>query len=527
MESSSSSWSSSSSSQPLENGSLVHSLSLLSRHEITHPSSIYPSIYRHDRERENGLADEANCTIQRSDGQVPVDSENGVNGNGESTGPEIADISSSSNVSPEADEVMQTQEPEAPAAPEALPAFAPVFTSTPTSAPEPAPTAAPTSAPGIISYKVYSNNDSNETLEALISLKNIFSKQLPKMPREYIVRLVFDKRHKSFAICKDGRIIGGICYRPYHEQRFGEIAFCAISANEQVRGYGTILMNNLKVYTQKEGLEYYLTYADNYAIGYFQKQGFSKHIAMPKERWFGYIKDYDGGTLMECYIHPGVDYTNVNDLVATQRAYIYKKIHQQSKSDVVYDAPALFVENERNFQNGKQESLPSPQKRKSEGLNEKPRRYKSICDVPGVLEAGHVGQVVGKGSTERDRQASATKLANALDATFKKIRAAPCAKCFLEPVTEEDAEGYNDVIKHPIDLYTIGLRLREGDYYRSKDMLRSDLLRIASNCKLFTPDVTSEYHRDAISFENLVIEQFTDADADTKNKGPGDQQTSA
>jgi hypothetical protein len=33
-----------------------------------------------------------------------------------------------------------------------------------------------------------------------------------------------------------------------------------------------------------------VTYADNYAIGYFKKQGFSKSISMPKERWFGYIK---------------------------------------------------------------------------------------------------------------------------------------------------------------------------------------------------------------------------------------------
>ena len=157
-----------------------------------------------------------------------------------------------------------------------------------------------------ITYKIFTNDNTDDSLIALIELKNIFSKQLPKMPREYIVRLVFDKRHKSFAICLNGRIIGGICYRPYKEQRFGEIAFCAISATEQVRGFGTSLMNHLKKHVQVEGLEYFLTYADNYAIGYFQKQGFSKTIAMPKERWFGYIKDYDGGTLMECYIHPGI-----------------------------------------------------------------------------------------------------------------------------------------------------------------------------------------------------------------------------
>lgn len=37
-------------------------------------------------------------------------------------------------------------------------------------------------------------------------------------------------------------------------------------------------------------MEYFLTYADNYAIGYFQKQGFSKTLSMSKERYMGYIK---------------------------------------------------------------------------------------------------------------------------------------------------------------------------------------------------------------------------------------------
>jgi histone acetyltransferase len=112
------------------------------------------------------------------------------------------------------------------------------------------------------------------------------------------------------------------------EQRFGEIAFCAISGSEQVKGYGTLLLNHLKTHVQKDSkssswysevrsidtvykynslshspllsplsltlfacaleLEYFLTYADNYAIGYFQKQGFSKSISMPNKR---YVRD--------------------------------------------------------------------------------------------------------------------------------------------------------------------------------------------------------------------------------------------
>ena len=61
-----------------------------------------------------------------------------------------------------------------------------------------------------ISYRIVVNDNSNEAGEDLIALKNIFSKQLPKMPREYIVRLVFDRRHISIAICNGKRVIGTI-----------------------------------------------------------------------------------------------------------------------------------------------------------------------------------------------------------------------------------------------------------------------------------------------------------------------------
>lgn len=72
-----------------------------------------------------------------------------------------------------------------------------------------------------------------------------------------------------------------------------------------LQGYGTRLMNHLKEAAKLDGLTHFLTYADNYAIGYFRKQGFTKHVSMPPERWVGYIKDYDGGTLMECTVASG------------------------------------------------------------------------------------------------------------------------------------------------------------------------------------------------------------------------------
>jgi histone acetyltransferase len=70
----------------------------------------------------------------------------------------------------------------------------------------------------------------------LIGLKNLFQKQLPKMPREYITRLVLDNNHYSMAIVKRGwRVVGGICYRPFESRGFAEIVFCAVDSSEQIR----------------------------------------------------------------------------------------------------------------------------------------------------------------------------------------------------------------------------------------------------------------------------------------------------
>jgi histone acetyltransferase len=47
---------------------------------------------------------------------------------------------------------------------------------------------------------------------------------------------------------------------------------------------------------------------------------------MPTERWKGYIKDYDGGTLMECYIHPFIDYSNISSLIRSQKQFVIEQI---------------------------------------------------------------------------------------------------------------------------------------------------------------------------------------------------------
>lgn len=42
-------------------------------------------------------------------------------------------------------------------------------------------------------------------------------------------------------------IPSGITYRPFPGRKFAEIVFCAISSDQQVKGYGAHLMSHLKV----------------------------------------------------------------------------------------------------------------------------------------------------------------------------------------------------------------------------------------------------------------------------------------
>ena len=43
------------------------------------------------------------------------------------------------------------------------------------------------------------------------------------------------RKHKTLALVKDGRVIGGVCFRMFPTQGFTEIVFCAVTSNEQVK----------------------------------------------------------------------------------------------------------------------------------------------------------------------------------------------------------------------------------------------------------------------------------------------------
>uniref|UniRef100_A0A8C7WP93 histone acetyltransferase n=1 Tax=Oryzias sinensis TaxID=183150 RepID=A0A8C7WP93_9TELE len=335
---------------------------------------------------------------------------------------------------------------------------------------------------GIIEFHVIGNSLSQKSnkkiLMWLVGLQNVFSHQLPRMPKEYITRLVFDPKHKTLALIKDGRVIGGICFRMFPTQGFTEIVFCAVTSNEQVKGYGTHLMNHLKEYHIKHNILYFLTYADEYAIGYFKKQGFSKDIKVAKSRYLGYIKDYEGATLMECELNPRIPYTELSHIIKRQKEIIKKLIERkQSQIRKVYPGLTCF----------------------KEGVRQIP-----VESIPGIRETGWKPSNKDKSKEVKDPDV----LYNTLKNLLAQIKTHPDAWPFMEPVKKSEAPDYYEIIRFPIDLKTMTDRLKNR-YYVTKKLFIADLQRIISNCREYNPP-DSEYCKCANTLEKFFYFKLKD-----------------
>lgn len=89
---------------------------------------------------------------------------------------------------------------------------------------------------GVIKVMSVQNDRQPRSMVLMTGLKTLFQKQLPKMPREYIARLVFDSNSKALAIVKRGyKVVGGICFRPFPQRGFAEIVFFATASVDQVK----------------------------------------------------------------------------------------------------------------------------------------------------------------------------------------------------------------------------------------------------------------------------------------------------
>lgn len=317
---------------------------------------------------------------------------------------------------------------------------------------------------GRIEFRVVNNDNTKENLMVLTGLKNIFQKQLPKMPKEYIARLVYDRSHLSMAVVrKPLTVVGGITYRPFEKREFGEIVFCAISSTEQVRGYGAHLMNHLKDYVRNTtNIKHFLTYADNYAIGYFKKQGFTKEITLEKSIWMGYIKDYEGGTLMQCTMLPRIRYLDAAKILLLQEAALRRKIRTISKSHII--RPGLKV-----FKDVKNIKPVDP------------------MTIPGLKEAGWTPEMDELAQRPK-RGPHYASMQNILTELQNHAAAWP----FLQPVNREEVPDYYDFIKEPMDLSTMEVKL-ENNRYEKMEKFIYDARLIFNNCRMYNGENTSYF----------------------------------
>lgn len=329
---------------------------------------------------------------------------------------------------------------------------------------------------GDISFQVVNNDGKPRSMIILTGLKCIFQKQLPKMPKDYIARLVYDRTHLSIAIVKrppagsfaesselPGEVVGGITYRPFKGRQFAEIVFCAISSDQQVKGYGAHLMSHLKDYVKATSdVMHFLTYADNYAIGYFKKQGFTKEITLDKPKWMGYIKDYEGGTIMQCSMLPKIRYLESGRLLLKQKASVHAKIRAVSKSYEVHPPPAQW----RKVAAG--EPLPAIDPLSIEAI-----------------------KVTGwsKDMDELAQQPRRNPSHSMLMQLLSTLQTSSAAWPFLQPVNGDEVHDYYDVIKEPMDLGTMERKLDQDQYETVEDFVK-DVLLLVRNCKRYNAETT-------------------------------------
>lgn len=332
----------------------------------------------------------------------------------------------------------------------------------------------------------------------MIDAMNIFGRQLPNMGTIYISRLVFDIKAFTVIIFYQGRAHGGICSRVFDEEKFIEIAFCAVDYQLQGKGHGRLLMNYLKDNIQIMRILDIITCADNEAVNYFRKMGFNKNeILMNPKRWVGCIKDYDGITLVHCKLRDDIVYLKFHMALKKQIELLCKKTgvcfnqtfkkletrfkpFPQAPSVVCISLPEILS---KYTLNGKSNAL---QKQYLNGYDTRMKRLKEkIIDIFESLESD------------------------------KKF-----ADAFERPLTEDIAQGYFTKVKKPMDFLTIRKRLiRFNDYYKRPNLFALDIKLICDNCKLYNnPD--SYYYKLANElmkkFTQLYNESFPDYPLDFK-----------
>lgn len=175
-----------------------------------------------------------------------------------------------------------------------------------------------------LQYRVIRNDGTQQSLVWLLEMRNIIMVQLSNLQASYITRFIFDRNHQTLLIISDGSVVGGMVFRLF--PKLAELVFCTLGRKFHTNGYGSYMMSVFKTYLQTIGIHNIFTYADNTAIVFFNRHGFTKNSSLKYEEWKSYLKDYENATLLSCTINPNVDYLMIHAAIDAQLLEVQKKL---------------------------------------------------------------------------------------------------------------------------------------------------------------------------------------------------------
>lgn len=219
---------------------------------------------------------------------------------------------------------------------------------------------------------------------------------------------------------------------------------------------------------------HFLTYADNYAIGYFKKQGFTKEITLDKSIWMGYIKDYEGGTLMQCTMLPKIRYLEMGRMLTKQKESVQAKIRAFSRSHIIHPPP-------KEWKNGVYSIDP--------------------LSIPAIKESGWSPDM-----DEMARQPRHGPNYNQLLHLLNDMQNHSAAWPFTQPVNRDEVPDYYEVIMEPMDLSTMEEK-HEKDLYPTPQDFIKDAMLIFDNCRRYNNE-TTPYAKSANKLEKFMWQQI-------------------
>lgn len=188
----------------------------------------------------------------------------------------------------------------------------------------------------------------------------------------------------------------------------------------------------------------------------------------------GYIKDYEGGTIMQCTMLPEIRYLEAPRMLQKQKEAVMAKIRAVSKSHIVHLPPP-------EWKNGIVAIDP--------------------MTIPAIKASGWSPSM-----DELSRQPRHGPSYNQLLHLLNDMQNHSAAWPFAQPVHQDEVPDYYKVIKEPMDLSTMEERL-SNDLYSSPEDFVKDAKLIFDSCRQFN-NGTTPYVKSANKLEKFMYQQI-------------------